>query len=68
MTGVEFKQLRRLAGLTQEKAAQVLGVTHRTIIRWERSETRIKHLYEDAIRRRFVTRMFGVSTRMDGEG
>jgi DNA-binding transcriptional regulator YiaG len=40
--------------LTQETAARVLQVTHRTVRRWERGETNIDPLREEAIRNRFA--------------
>ena len=63
MDGPEFRQLRKLAGLTQEEAARVLLVSHRTILRWEHGASRIRPLKAYAIRAKLVRRMFG-----QGEG
>lgn len=54
MTGSEFRQLRSIAGLTQEQAAHVLEVTHRTILRWEHGDTRICALRAESIRSRLL--------------
>ena len=55
MTREEFRRLRRLTGLTQEQCAnQVLGVTARTVGRWESGATRINHLEAGEIRRRLA--------------
>lgn len=54
MTGTEFRTLRRLAGLTQEQAARELKVTHRTILRWEHGDTRIRALWSEAIRSKLL--------------
>ncbi len=57
MTSAEFLRLRRLAGLTQEETAQVLGVAHRTVLRWEHGESRIWPLKAQAIRLRLAERI-----------
>jgi DNA-binding transcriptional regulator YiaG len=55
MTAQEFKELRRLTDLTQEQAAvMVLGVTARTVARWESGESRISELESSEIRRRML--------------
>jgi transcriptional regulator with XRE-family HTH domain len=59
MTGAEFRQLRRLAELTQEQAARELDVTQRTILRWEHGDTRICTLRSEAIRARLLRIAFG---------
>jgi transcriptional regulator with XRE-family HTH domain len=59
MQGSDLKRLRALAGMTQERAAQLLGVTHRTILRWEHGESRIGDLQAQAIRIRLVHQLFG---------
>lgn len=66
MAPTEFKRLRHLAGLTQEQAAQILEVTHRTVLRWEHGESRIRPLEAQAIRLRLVSTLFG--RRDKGEG
>lgn len=58
MTNVEFKKLRHLAGLTQEQTARVLDVTHRTVIRWEHGEHRIRKLQAQSIRTRLLGYLF----------
>ena len=64
MNASEFKRLRRLAGLTQEQAARMCCVTHRTVLRWEHGESRIRELQGQAIHARMVDRLFG---RTQGE-
>lgn len=58
MEGKDFRQLRRLAGLTQEQAARLCSVTHRTVLRWEHGESHIGDLQAQAIRQRLVMRLF----------
>jgi transcriptional regulator with XRE-family HTH domain len=58
---IEFRQLRALAGLTQERAAQLLGVSHRTVLRWEAGDTNIDVLRGSAIRARFTEILFSAS-------
>ena len=41
MTGNGLRQLRRLAGVSQEKLARLIGVSPATISRWERGNRRI---------------------------
>ncbi|OGQ80297.1 MAG: hypothetical protein A3F90_10655 [Deltaproteobacteria bacterium RIFCSPLOWO2_12_FULL_60_19] len=53
MTKKEFKLLRGLLGLSQGKLAKELGVTIRTITRWERGEFAIPRIAELAIRNLF---------------
>jgi DNA-binding XRE family transcriptional regulator len=67
LTAPEFKQLRRLAGLTQEQAARALDVTHRTILRWESGDSRIGVLKAPEIRRRLLKRIFSVEERTPSE-
>jgi len=50
-----------MAGLTQEEAAQLLGVSHRTILRWEHAETRMGPLKAQAVRLRLAQRLLGSS-------
>ena len=38
MTALQFKQLRKKCGLTQETLADTLGVTRQTITAWEANE------------------------------
>ena len=58
MEAGDFRKLRRLAGLTQEAAARLCGVTHRTILRWEHGESRIRDLQAQSIRVRLTERLF----------
>jgi len=53
MTRKEFKQLRQLIGLSQAKLAKEMGVTIRTITRWERGEFPIPRIAELALRSLF---------------
>jgi len=50
MSGTELRQLRSIAGLTQEQAARALDVTQRTVWRWEHNINRIDELKAKAIR------------------
>jgi len=50
MTKHEFKKLRKSIGLSQTKLAHEMGVTLRTISRWERGEFPIPRLAELALR------------------
>ena len=50
MTANEFRAIRRVAGVTMVEAARLLGVTERTILRWEHGATRIDPLKAEAIR------------------
>lgn len=68
MKASEFRQLRLLAGMTQEQAARVCGVAHRTILRWEHGESKIGALESQAIRLRLVSTLFGQDSKNDGEG
>jgi transcriptional regulator with XRE-family HTH domain len=63
----DFRHLRRLAGITQEQAARICGVTHRTILRWEHGESHIHDLQSQAIRQRLVAQLFQTPGRT-GEG
>jgi DNA-binding XRE family transcriptional regulator len=53
MTKKEFKQLRHLISLSQGKLAKEMGVTSRTITRWERGEFPIPRIAELALRNLF---------------
>jgi transcriptional regulator with XRE-family HTH domain len=53
MTRREFKLLRGLIGLSQGRLAKELGVTIRTITRWERGEFPIPRIAELALRNLF---------------
>lgn len=53
MTRKEFKLLRGLIGLSQARLAKELGVTIRTITRWERGEFPIPRIAELALRNLF---------------
>ena len=68
MEAADFRQLRRLSGLTQEATARLCGVTHRTILRWEHGESHIGDLQAQAIRARLVSRLFGQAGDARGEG
>jgi transcriptional regulator with XRE-family HTH domain len=50
MTKKEFKLLRGLIGVSQGKLAKEMGVTIRTITRWERGEFPIPRVAELALR------------------
>ena len=51
MSAEEFRRLRIDADLTQNRAAELLGVTTRTISRWESGLVPIDPLKAEAIRR-----------------
>ena len=53
MTKKEFRTLRGLIGLSQTKLAKELGVTLRTVARWERGEFPIPRVAELALRNLF---------------
>jgi transcriptional regulator with XRE-family HTH domain len=53
MTKKQFKLLRGLIGLNQGKLAKEMGVTIRTVLRWERGEFPIPRVAELAIRNLF---------------
>ena len=44
-----LKQARRLKGLTQEQAAELIGVTRRTLINWEMKSTKPSKQQVDAV-------------------
>lgn len=67
MTAQEFRQLRRLAALTQEQTARVLDVTNRTVLRWEHGDTRIGLLRAEAIRARLLRIAFSAGERTISE-
>ena len=48
LVGKRIKLARELAGLTQEKLAEIIGVSRTAVVRWERGETdpTIDHLIE----------------------
>jgi DNA-binding transcriptional regulator YiaG len=50
MSGREFKRLRNSVGLSQGKVSKEIGVTVRTLTRWETGETRIPKMAELALR------------------
>lgn len=54
----EFKRLRKLARLTQERAAALLQVSHRTVLRWEAGQCRIRPLMAEPIRQRLTQEIF----------
>jgi putative transcriptional regulator len=53
MTRREFRTLRGLIELSQAKLAKELGVTLRTVARWERGEFPIPRVAELALRNLF---------------
>lgn len=64
MEAAEFKELRHAAGLTQEQTAALLGMTLRTISRWEQGETHIGALESEEIRRRLIERAEATAKRV----
>ncbi len=50
MTAQQFKTLRRVSGLTMAETARTLGVSERTVLRWEHGVTHIDALKAQAIR------------------
>ena len=50
MTSEEFKNLREQLGLSQEKMAQLLGVSYATVQSWEVGRRRIHDLTARGIR------------------
>lgn len=50
MTKGQFKELRESIGYSQAKLAKEMGITIRTITRWERGEFPIPRLAELALR------------------
>jgi len=50
MGRVEFRMMRRAAGLTMAETAHLLGVTERTILRWEHGNSRIDNFKAAMIR------------------
>ena len=60
----EIRRLRHLAGLTQEKLAQELGVAHATVQRWERGKSKPTQLAQKALRQFFKKQL---RTRGDTE-
>ncbi len=54
MDRVEFRSRRKAAGLTMAKAARLLGVTERTVWRWEHGCSRIDPWKAQAIRETLV--------------
>jgi DNA-binding transcriptional regulator YiaG len=53
MTKREFRKLRGLIALSQARLAKELGVTLRTVARWERGEFPIPRVAELALRNLF---------------
>jgi DNA-binding transcriptional regulator YiaG len=45
ITGAEFKQRRLKAGLSRKEAAELLGVSYRTVQDWETDVTPIRHAF-----------------------
>lgn len=50
MTPQELREARERAGLTLARLAGILGVSHRTVKRWENGETRFGKVEQIAIR------------------
>lgn len=50
MTGRRFKELRKSMGYSQARLAREMGITIRTITRWERGEFPIPRIAELALR------------------
>ena len=50
MSARDFRTMRRVAGLTMAETAKALGVTERTVLRWEHGVTHIDALKAQAIR------------------
>jgi len=50
MGRTEFRMMRRAAGLTMAETAHLLGVTERTILRWEHGNSRIDNFKAAMIR------------------
>jgi len=50
MTSRKFKDLRRSIGYSQAKVAREMGITVRTITRWEQGEFPIPRMAELALR------------------
>lgn len=52
MENVVLKELRARAGLTQQEAAALLGVSYRTYQRWEAGENKrpVRDVYLDKLR------------------
>lgn len=44
-TANKIKEYRKKHGLTQEKLAQILGVAHNTVARWEAGDREPRGLY-----------------------
>jgi DNA-binding XRE family transcriptional regulator len=51
MTGEELVRRRKEAGLTQAQVAQIIGVSHRTITRWEHGGAKIDVWKASEVRR-----------------
>ena len=54
MSRVEFRMLRKAAGVTMAEAARLLAVTERTILRWEHGTSRIDCFKAARIREELV--------------
>ena len=69
MEASEFHRLRLLTGLSQEMVGvTVLGVSARTVARWESGESRISELEAGEIRRRLLAAAGSVGPdRMSGQ-
>jgi transcriptional regulator with XRE-family HTH domain len=50
MTGVALRRLRRGLGWTQKQLAEAVGVTRKTVARWERGELGMRSTAERVIR------------------
>jgi DNA-binding transcriptional regulator YiaG len=61
MTGRELRQMREEYGMTQEAAAEVLGTSARTLIRWEAGEIKLGRIQSVGIRVLLTNRRAGES-------
>ena len=65
MDRVEFKARRKAAGLTMAQVGSLLGVTERTVWRWEHGTSRIDGFKAEAIRRALVPGLWAKIRQQD---